>query len=86
MGSRLKEIIKSGIKQLINALAVLMGKTAGGRYFYAQVVNNARSRTQRVDHAGLSLIFSVFNPQNKSCRLLRYCDNSRKAYVQSNMC
>lgn len=57
--------IKLGIKRLINALTVLMGKTAGGRYFYAQVINNAMSRTQRVDHAGLSLIFSVPNPLNK---------------------
>ncbi len=61
----MKKIIKSGIRQLINVLAVLMGKTIVGRYFYAQVIKNAMNQTQQVDHAGLSLIFSVSNPFNK---------------------
>lgn len=61
----MRKVINAVIKQLINALAVLMGKTLVGRYFYAQVINNARNQTQRVDHAGVGLIFSVPNPQNK---------------------
>lgn len=59
------KIINAGIKQLINALAILMGKTIVGRYFYAQVIKNAMNQTQRVDHGGVSLTFSVSNPFNK---------------------
>jgi FkbM family methyltransferase len=42
-----------------------MGKTIMGRYFYDQVIINALSKTQRVEHGGVSLIFSASNWVNK---------------------
>jgi FkbM family methyltransferase len=57
----LKRIIKSGIKRLAHGVVALSGRTAFGRYFYAQIINNAMERTQRVSHRGLDLVFSVPN-------------------------
>lgn len=42
-----------------------MGKTTIGRYFYGQIISSAMSRTESVNHYGLSLIFSVPNVLNK---------------------
>lgn len=42
-----------------------MGKTVVGRYFYAQIINNAMSLTQEVSHSGLKLNFSIPNALNK---------------------
>ena len=61
----MKKFIYFSVKQLINALAILMGKTLVGRYFYARVISHAMEQTQQVVHEGLSLNFSVPNPQNK---------------------
>jgi FkbM family methyltransferase len=57
----LKRIIKNGIKRLADGFVALAGGTAVGRYFYAQIINNAMERTQRVSHCGLDLLFAVPN-------------------------
>ncbi|OGQ55224.1 MAG: methyltransferase [Deltaproteobacteria bacterium RIFCSPLOWO2_02_FULL_53_8] len=61
----MRKTIKSGLKQLINSSVTFMGKTSPGRYVYAQIVGNAMSRTQTVNHRGLSLIFSIPNALNQ---------------------
>lgn len=42
-----------------------MGRTRVGRYVYAQIVGNAMSQTQCVEHRGLRLRFAVPNALNK---------------------
>lgn len=61
---KLKKNIKSILKYLINLPIALMGKSSIGRYLYTQIINNAMGRTKKVEHQGLSLIFSVPNPLN----------------------
>ena len=61
----MKTIIKSGLKRLINLSVAFMGKTYVGRYIYAQIINNAMNRTQKVEHQGLNLTFSIPNALNK---------------------
>lgn len=61
----MKNILKTGLKQLINLLVTFMGVMPGGRYLYGQIASNAMSRTQKINHQGTSLVFSVPNPLNK---------------------
>jgi FkbM family methyltransferase len=61
----LKKIVKCGLKQLIDGTVALLGRTSGGRYLYSQVIHNAMGRTQKVEHMGLSLTFSIPNELNK---------------------
>ena len=42
-----------------------MGKTTAGRYLYTQIVNNAMSRTQKLNHSGLDLVFAIPNALSK---------------------
>jgi FkbM family methyltransferase len=57
----LKRIIKQGVKRLADGFVAISGKSAFGRYLYAQIINNAMERVQRVSHHGVNLIFSVPN-------------------------
>jgi len=61
----LKRPIKSSIKQLIESLISIFGKTAVGRYFFARILNNAMSRTRTVSHQGMELTFAIPNPLNQ---------------------
>lgn len=61
----MKNIIKSVLKKLINLSVAFIGTIPGGRYLYSQIVSNAMSRTQKINHQGVSLVFSVPNPLNK---------------------
>ena len=62
---KLKKIIKSVVKRLINLSVAFMGTTSVGRYLYAQIINNAMGRTQKVEYRGLNLIFSIPNALNR---------------------
>lgn len=62
---KLKNIIKTGLKMLINLLVTFMGVIPGGRYLYGQIVSNAMGRTQKINHHGVSLVFTIPNPLNK---------------------
>lgn len=62
---RLRKFIKSVGKRLIDSSVVLMGKTTAGRYLHTEIVNNAMSRTQKVNHLGLHLVFSIPNALSK---------------------
>lgn len=57
----MKRIIKDGVKRLADGFVAISSRTAFGRYLYAQIVNNAMERVQRVRHRGLDLVFSVPN-------------------------
>jgi FkbM family methyltransferase len=61
----LKKIIKAGLKRMIGGSVALLEKNSAGRYTYAQVVSNAMSRVQQVQHAGTALKFSVPNALNR---------------------
>jgi FkbM family methyltransferase len=54
-------MIKDIVKWLAGGLVAASGRTAFGRYVYAQITRNAMERVQRVNHRGLNLIFSVPN-------------------------
>ena len=60
----MKPIIKAGLKRMIYWLVGFMGKTSAGRYLYAQIIDNAMGRTQKVEHQGLNLTFSIPNTVN----------------------
>jgi FkbM family methyltransferase len=64
-GMELKKGIKSALRKLINSSVAFVGATPVGRYFYTQIIDNAMGRTQKLQHQGLSLIFSIPNPLNK---------------------
>ena len=61
----MKKIIKTSLKKLINLSVAFLGAIPGGRYLYGQIVTNAMSRTQKINHQGLSLVFAAPNPLNK---------------------
>ena len=61
----MNKTIKGRLKRLINVWAAFIGKTSIGRYFYSQMVNSAMGRTQKVEHQGASLMFSIPNELNK---------------------
>ena len=61
----MKTIIKAGIKRLIELLVAFMGKTSVGRYAYGQIINGAMGQSQKVDHQGLKLTFSIPNSLNR---------------------
>jgi FkbM family methyltransferase len=61
----LKASIKAKIKRVIDLSVAFMGMTSVGRYVYKQIISNAMEQTQRVEHQGLNLIFSVPNAVNK---------------------
>jgi FkbM family methyltransferase len=61
----LKQIIKSGLKRLINWAVALLEKNFVGRYVYAQIISNAMNRTQKVNHLGLNLSFAIPNALNR---------------------
>ena len=42
-----------------------MGTNIVGRYIYAQIISNTMSRTQKVNHQGLELTFSIPNAFNR---------------------
>lgn len=42
-----------------------MGKTLVGRYAYGQIINSAMGQSQKVDHQGLNLTFSIPNSLNR---------------------
>lgn len=58
-------IVKNALKRLVALAVVFMGRSTIGRYVYSQIVSDAMGRTQKIEHQGLSLIFSVPNPLNK---------------------
>lgn len=49
---------------MINWLVAFMGKTSAGRYLYAQIIDNAMGRTQKVEYQGLNLTLSIPNAVN----------------------
>jgi FkbM family methyltransferase len=61
----LSSVIKSAVKRSIRLWVDFLGSTAVGRYFYAEILSNAMGRTQKVEHGGSSLLFSVPNALNK---------------------
>src|SRR4051812_37306235 len=58
-------MVKSAIRRIVDASVVASSKTALGRYFYGQVINNTMGRTQQVTHHGLILVFAVPNAPSK---------------------
>jgi len=61
----LKTVIKKCLKWLIRGWVASMERTSIGRYLYSQIVDNAMGRMQKVEHQGVSLIFSIPNALNK---------------------
>lgn len=61
----MKKLIKASLKNLIQSSVNLMGKTATGRFIYSQIINNAMSHTQKINHQGTDLIFSIPNALSK---------------------
>jgi FkbM family methyltransferase len=61
----LKKTIKSIIKKLIGFVIFVMVKTSNGRELYQLILNIAMNQTQKVEHQGVSLIFSTSNDINK---------------------
>lgn len=53
--------MKNVIRQLVDASVVFSGRTTLGRHLYAQVIDSAMSRTQKVTHGGTTLVFSIPN-------------------------
>lgn len=62
---QIEKMIKTSLKKLINLSVAFIGATPAGRYLYGQIISNAMSRTQKINHQGVSLIFSTPNPLNK---------------------
>lgn len=58
-------MIKNEIKKLLNKLVSTVGKTSIGQYLYNQVILNQMEKIQKVDHNGLSLLFTIPNALNK---------------------
>ena len=65
MPNTIKEQLKAGLRRSIDWLVGIMRKTRVGRYVYARIVGGAMSRTQTVNHRGVSLSFSVPNALNQ---------------------
>ncbi len=61
----MKKIIKSGLKLLLNKLVSIIGKTSIGRYLYHQVILNQMEQTQKIEHNGISLFFTIPNALNR---------------------
>jgi len=58
-------MMKNFVRTVVTAFVGISGKTTLGRYLYGQIVDNAMSRTQKVTHDGVRLIFSVPNALSK---------------------
>jgi len=58
--------MKSAIKRAIDEAVDLFGRSAFGRYVFGQVIRNAMSRTQVVEHHGRTFTFAVPDSLSRS--------------------
>jgi len=61
----MKKLISTTVKWTIKVTVSFLGKTFVGRYIYRQIINDAVGQTQKVEHQGVSLHFSIPNALNK---------------------
>jgi len=61
----MKKLIKNGVKRFADGFVGVAGKTAIGRYVYAQIIDSAMERIQRVSHRNVDLVFAIPNAMCK---------------------
>jgi len=61
----MKKNISSSLKWIIKVTVSFLGKISVGRYIYRQMINNAMCQTQKIEHQGVNLSFSIPNAINK---------------------
>jgi len=61
----MKKIISSILKWIIKVTVSVLGKTSVGHYIYRQMISDAMCQTQKIEHQGVNLYFSIPNALNK---------------------